>query len=70
MNIIDDFSSYVWTISLRSKDEAATAIKIWHRLTENLSGARLEGKEDGEINVKVEEHRKVNGEGKGKMTGR
>ena len=41
MNIIDDFSSYVWSISLRSKDEAATAIKIWHRLTENLSGARL-----------------------------
>jgi hypothetical protein len=41
MNIIGDFSSYVWTISLRSKDEAATALKIWLRLVENLSGAKL-----------------------------
>jgi hypothetical protein len=41
--IIDDFSSYVtvWSISLRSKDDAAVAIKVWQRLTENLSGARL-----------------------------
>lgn len=41
MNIINDFSSYVWTISLRSKDEAAHALKVWHRLVENLSGAKL-----------------------------
>ena len=41
MNIIDDFSSYVWTIALRSKDEASIAIKVWHRLVENLSGASL-----------------------------
>jgi transposase InsO family protein len=41
--IIDDFSSYVtvWPIFLRSKDDAAVAIKVWQRLTENLSGARL-----------------------------
>ena len=30
MNIIDDYSSYVWTIPLRSKDEAAQTLQVWH----------------------------------------
>jgi hypothetical protein len=29
MNIIDDFSSFVWSLSLQSKDEAASTIEIW-----------------------------------------
>ena len=41
MNIIDDYSSYVWTIPLRSKDEAAQALQFWHRAVENQSGERL-----------------------------
>jgi len=41
MNIIDDFSSYVWTIPLRSKGDAAQALQFWHRLVENQSGECL-----------------------------
>ena len=29
MNIIDDFSSFVWSLPLHSKDEAAPALKAW-----------------------------------------
>ena len=29
MNIVDDYSSFVWTIPLHSKDEAALALKSW-----------------------------------------
>jgi hypothetical protein len=29
MNIIDNYSSFVWTLSLHSKDEAAPFLKIW-----------------------------------------
>lgn len=41
MNIIDDFSSYVWTIALKSKDEAAPTLQNWHCTVENQSGHRL-----------------------------
>src|ERR1700722_4725513 len=41
MNIVDDFSGYVWSIPLRSKDEAAPALQDWHRVVENRSGERL-----------------------------
>jgi len=41
MNIIDDFSSYVWTIPLRAKSDAADALQVWHRLVENQCGERL-----------------------------
>ena len=41
MNIIDDFSSYVWTIPLRGKDGASQALQVWHRLVENRSGEKL-----------------------------
>ena len=30
MNIIDDFSGFVWSIPLRFKHEAASALKAWH----------------------------------------
>ena len=29
MNIIDDYSSFVWSLPLLSKDEAAPALKAW-----------------------------------------
>jgi hypothetical protein len=29
MNIIDDYSSFVWSLPLRSKDEAAPTLKTW-----------------------------------------
>ena len=41
MNVIDDFSSYVWSLPLRSKDEAAPVLQSWHRAVENQCGERL-----------------------------
>jgi transposase InsO family protein len=41
MNIVDDFSGYVWSIPLRSKDEAAPVLQDWHRTVENRSGEQL-----------------------------
>lgn len=41
MNVIDDFSSYVWCLPLKSKGEAASVLQNWHRLVENQSGHRL-----------------------------
>ena len=41
MNIIDDYSSYVWTIPLKNKSDAAEALRTWHYVVENQSGERL-----------------------------
>ena len=41
MNVIDDYSSYMWTIPLKSKGEAATSLQDWHRTVENQSDRRL-----------------------------
>jgi transposase InsO family protein len=41
MNIIDDFSSYVWSIPLRTKREALIALQNWHTKIENQSNFRL-----------------------------
>ena len=41
MNIIDDFSGYVWSLPLRSKSEAAPVLCAWHCTVENHSGERL-----------------------------
>ena len=38
MNLIDDFSSYAWSLPLKSKDEAASVLQLWHRAVENQSG--------------------------------
>jgi len=38
MNIIDDFSSYVWTVPLSSKGEAAPSLQNWHCAVENQLG--------------------------------
>ena len=41
MNIINDFSSYMWTVPLKSKDEAMPALQAWHHTVENQSGHHL-----------------------------
>ena len=41
MNIIDDYSSYVWTIPLKNKGNAVEALQVWHRIVENQCGERL-----------------------------
>ena len=41
MNIIDDFSSYIWSLPLRNKEEAASILQLWHRIVENQSGHQL-----------------------------
>ena len=42
MNIIDDFSSYVWSLPLKSKSEAINVLRAWHRAVENQTGEKLE----------------------------
>ena len=41
MNLIDDFSSYVWTFPLKSKGEAASVLQRWHQAVENQCEHRL-----------------------------
>ena len=41
MNVIDDFSNYVWSLPLRTKDEALSIFRDWHTAVENQSGHRL-----------------------------
>ena len=41
MNVIDDFLSYVWSLPLRSKEEAASVLQLWHRMVKNQSGHKL-----------------------------
>ena len=41
MNIIDDYTSYVWTIPLKMKDEAAPSLMNRYCAVKNQSGHRL-----------------------------
>jgi len=41
MNVIDDFSSYVWSLPLKSKSEAMNVLRTWHRTVENQTGEKL-----------------------------
>ena len=41
MNIIDDFSSYVWSLPLKKKSDAAQAFQQWQLKVENNSERRL-----------------------------
>ena len=41
MNVIDDYSGYVWSLPLRSKGEAASILQMWHRAVVNQSEHRL-----------------------------
>ena len=38
MNLIDNYSSYMWTIPLKSKGDAASSLQKWHCSIENQSG--------------------------------
>ena len=41
MNVIDDFSGYVWSIPLRTKADAASSLQIWHKAVTVQSGETL-----------------------------
>jgi len=41
MNIIDDFSSYVWSLPLKSKSEAINVLCAWHCTVENQTREKL-----------------------------
>ncbi len=41
MNIIDDFSGYVWSLPLKAKSDAASTLITWHRAVENQTGQKL-----------------------------
>ena len=41
MNVIDDFSSYVWSLPLARKSEAVNVLRAWHRAVENQTGEKL-----------------------------
>ena len=41
MNIIDDFTSYVWSLPLKSKSKAINVLCAWHCAVENQTGDRL-----------------------------
>ena len=41
MNLIDDFSGYVWSIPLRSKSDASHAFQSWHKAVTVQSGQTL-----------------------------
>ena len=41
MNVIDDFSSYVWSLPLKSKSKAVNVLWVWHRAVENQTGEKL-----------------------------
>ena len=41
MNIIEDFSNYIWTVPLRTKSEALITFQGWHAKVKNQSGYQL-----------------------------
>ena len=41
MNMIDDFSSYVWSLPLARKSEAVNVLWAWHHAVENQTGDKL-----------------------------
>ena len=41
MNVIDDYSGYVWTLPLRSKADACTTFRTWHKAVTIQTGETL-----------------------------
>jgi len=41
MNVIDDFSSYIWSLPLARKSEAVNVLQAWHCAVENQTGEKL-----------------------------
>ena len=58
MNIVDDFSNYVWCLPLRSKADAAPVLQQWHHAVENQTGHHLQCliTDNGELVSKSMEH--------------
>jgi hypothetical protein len=42
MHIINDFSSYIWSLSLRSKGDVASMLQLWHKHVTMQTGLPLE----------------------------
>ena len=42
MNVIDNFSSYVWSLPLRSKGDASSILQLWHHAIINQSKNQLQ----------------------------
>ena len=55
MNMIDDFSGYVWTVPLRSKADACPALQIWHKAVTVQTGQTLQTlvTDNGELTSKA-----------------
>ena len=55
MNIMDDYSSYVWSVPLRLKSEAVPVIQAWQQTVENQSDKRLKSliSDGGELDANV-----------------
>jgi transposase InsO family protein len=41
MNIVDDYTSFVWSIILKNKSDAFPALQIWERARENETGLKV-----------------------------
>ena len=41
MNVIDDFSSYLWSIPLKTKDQAYPELRAWELARENETGTKV-----------------------------
>jgi hypothetical protein len=41
MNIIDDHTSYVWSLPLKAKSDASSVLQRWQRVVENRSRCKL-----------------------------
>jgi transposase InsO family protein len=41
MHIIDDFSSYIWSLPLRSKEDVASVFQLWHKHVTTQTGLPL-----------------------------
>jgi len=41
MNVIDDFSSYIWSLPLKSKSKAINVLCTWHHAVENQTREKL-----------------------------
>ena len=41
MNLIDDYSSYVWSIPLARKSDTINVLRAWHRAVENQTNEKL-----------------------------
>ena len=41
MNIVDDFSSYLWSIPLKTEDQAYSELRTWELARKNETGLKI-----------------------------